>query len=195
MKEIGGYDENMMAEDYHLWARLVNISKIFQIRKSLVKWRQFPRSKSANEESDLDTAAHEIGQQIIRSFAGKEVSVSTIKILSDSRTIRLVKDKSVKRFMNEFVEIIQIIIEKTPSFYHKTALKKYLNIEISKYNYILSALGYKMSWNRWRIKSREDFLGFIFSRRRCPALYTKSRLVSRLINNTISDKLIRDCHF
>lgn len=82
----GGYDERMdKAQDYELWTRLSKITKLVQINKVLVSWRETKSNMSSTYLCQQTNPANRISKQKIEDIIGKKITNNEYSVLKDMK--------------------------------------------------------------------------------------------------------------
>lgn len=82
----GGYNENIeRAQDYELWYRLSKITKICQVDKFLLKWRDHKANISNKWKKEQEKRARRLVKPRLESLAGRKLSKDEIKRLQKNK--------------------------------------------------------------------------------------------------------------
>lgn len=80
--DIGGYDERMRrAQDYELWYRLSKVTKIFQLKDVLVRWRQTGENISASAKNEQDETARNLAKKNLEALVDMSLTDGEIAAL------------------------------------------------------------------------------------------------------------------
>ena len=89
IKITGAYDEGTpLAEDYCLWLRLLKISKIANLPKSLLRYRVHGHNVSTVREEEMEGIADRLACEAIAELIGESPSKEAVACLRDRSRIR-----------------------------------------------------------------------------------------------------------
>jgi glycosyltransferase involved in cell wall biosynthesis len=197
VKMLGGYAENIEAEDLELWHKIAGVSKIYFIKKALVKWREYRLSKSALSANTLEKSAVRLCQQKVQKITNNKYKLSLIENIFNIHQGKIGKKILTKNCFNEYLQIAQSVLNDLPAFYDQKILKNYLKIEYFKYSLFLKGTGAELNIDH-NISLKEKFLGYYYyllnrtsSRQKKPIL----RLFAKLDHLFKNSGLLKNSHF
>ncbi|NJN10964.1 MAG: glycosyltransferase [Richelia sp. RM2_1_2] len=80
--ELGGYDENRRySQDYELWSRMIDVSKIAILPETLLKQRRHSESISASKSSEQKKYSLTQSKQNIEQLIDQEISLEEVEYL------------------------------------------------------------------------------------------------------------------
>lgn len=162
--KIGGYNEALtQTQDYELWYRLSKVTKIYQTREILIKWRMSNKNishffKDIQKETEINEVKKNLESCIESKLKKKEIKLLQLKeitIFSDlKRVLYLLNKINKKLLLKEFIYIKKIglsirkikkameLKKRNLLFYYfrntplKKSLKHFLSLNI-RFKYIL----------------------------------------------------------
>jgi glycosyltransferase involved in cell wall biosynthesis len=88
IKQIGGYDTRVICEDYDLWIRALEVTKIENMPEILLVRRVHDKSSTLLQQERVDCTHIGLSQRILTSLLKRDVDVETVRLLrSDERDI------------------------------------------------------------------------------------------------------------
>lgn len=164
VSKIGAYDKALtQAQDYELWYRLSKVTKIYQTREILIKWRMSNKNisfyfKDIQKETEINEVKKNLESCIESKLKKKEIKLlqlNEIASFSDLKRVLYLLDKINKKLLlKEFIYIKKIglsirkikkameLKKRNLLFYYfrntplKKSLKHFLSLNI-KFKYIL----------------------------------------------------------
>ena len=161
--KIGGYNEALtQTQDYELWYRLSKVTKIYQTREILIKWRMSNKNishffKDIQKETEINEVKKNLESCIESKLKKKEIKLLQLKeitIFSDlKRVLYLLNKINKKLLLKEFIYIKKIglsirkikkameLKKRNLLFYYfrntplKKSLKRFLSLNI-RFKYI-----------------------------------------------------------
>jgi glycosyltransferase involved in cell wall biosynthesis len=81
MRQIGGYDPSMICEDYDLWIRALDVTKIENMPEILLVRRVHDKSSTLLQQEKVDCTHIGLSQRILASLLKRDVDVETVRLL------------------------------------------------------------------------------------------------------------------
>lgn len=122
---LGGYNQKIKyAQDYALWVRLSQITKINAVNESLIKWRNTERNISNLRKREQQAIVKEIVTNNIRCLTGKNYPYEYIRFLGGYwHHLKDIPRREYPRLIGIMQEIIRGLLRKAPVFLDHTKLK------------------------------------------------------------------------
>ena len=111
IRQIGGYDPRVICEDYDLWIRALEVTKIENMSEILLIRRVHDRSSTLLQQERVDCTHIGLSQKILTSLLQREVDVETVRLLKrDERGIESGSD--AQRIPGLLMELFEAFVKR-----------------------------------------------------------------------------------
>ena len=106
IRQIGGYDPRVVCEDYDLWIRALEVTKIESMPEILLVHRVHDQSSTLLRQERVDCTHIGVSQRILTSLLSRDVDVETVRLLKgDERGIESGSDaQRISGLLTEFFD-------------------------------------------------------------------------------------------
>lgn len=178
IRQIGGYDPRVICEDYDLWIRALEVTKIENMPEILLVRRVHDKSSTLLQQERVDSTHIGLSQKILTSLLKRDVDVETVRLLkSDERGIESGSD--AQRIPGLLAELFDAFVKRYGVTPHDARL---VRAEVA---WSIYKLGVSMFRRDPLVGIRILLTGFRFSRFSFP--HIARRVVRRMAVRTARD--------
>ncbi|MCP8310247.1 MAG: glycosyltransferase [Candidatus Methylarchaceae archaeon HK01M] len=131
----GGYNENIsVASDYELWNRISKIAKIYQIPKSLVKWRRTKKSITSKKRSSQIETVNSVVRNNLERLTHEKIDKKVICFIHGNlHYLSILTEDELLHSIKLINKINESIINDAPSSLNKDNIRKVVGNKLIDY--------------------------------------------------------------